>query len=69
MKIKMTLKWRMGIASMRIVQLLASIVFPVLAQADINHPDQIFVEYDTSVNNRMKEKKRMGETPKQSRLL
>ncbi|MBO0460037.1 MSCRAMM family collagen-binding adhesin EcbA [Enterococcus hulanensis] len=46
---------------MTVLQLLASLILPIVAQANINYPDQVSVEYDIGVNYRMRGKKANGE--------
>lgn len=53
---------RIGMIAFMVIQLFASLVLPTIAQANINHPEQVSVEYDTGVNYRMRGKKVNGES-------
>lgn len=45
--------WRLVMAATLIIQLLAFCVLSLIAHADINHPEQVSVEYEKGVNYRM----------------
>lgn len=61
LKLNREKNWRVVMVVTLIIQLLAFCVLSLIAHADINHPNQVSVEYDTDVNYRMQGKKANGE--------
>ncbi|EOI55488.1 MSCRAMM family collagen-binding adhesin EcbA [Enterococcus gilvus] len=61
MKINRISNWRVVMVLTLIIQLLAFCVLSLVAHADVNHPEQVSVVYDTGVNYRMRGKKANGE--------
>lgn len=54
--------WRVAVVVVMIIQLLASFISSIIVHADINHPEQVSIEYGVGTGYRFKGKKANGES-------